>query len=259
MTSLATDRDWLAAWLQPQHTSPEATDRLHAAFTGSDTHLLVVPDFLVPGVAERIADFLETDAVFTPRCAVWSNDPATAGKGDDAHGYHESVVTVAEWQATPPELRFLRFSVGPGQPTRMSVGWMRFLALRAALLDSRFAQYFEAVTGLPLGGVSSMSAHAMAAGDMLGAHNDVNANRRLAFILYFSRDWQAAYGGSLLVTGMDGAVTTIVPGFNTLVIFEVSAHKSHRVETVSDAAGTARRLSISGWFDHPAPLAGTTA
>jgi Rps23 Pro-64 3,4-dihydroxylase Tpa1-like proline 4-hydroxylase len=92
----------------------------------------------------------------------------------------------------------------------------------------------------------------MSAGDMLEAHNDVNQQRRLAFIFYFSRNWNRSFGGSLVVTGLDGSITTIVPTFNSLVIFEVTAHRSHRVETIAEAAGQSRRLSISGWFDHPA-------
>jgi Rps23 Pro-64 3,4-dihydroxylase Tpa1-like proline 4-hydroxylase len=166
----------------------------------------------------------------------------------------ERLTSEAEWLAARPEQRFLRFGVGPGDPPRLSVGWMRYFAFRAAVHDPRFAAYLERITQLELGSVSSFSAHAMGPGDLLAPHNDVNPTRKLAFIFYFTRDWRPAHGGALIVTGHDGSAVRIVPDFNTLVLFEVTGHKEHRVQPIADEAGAKRRLSVSGWFDHPPSL-----
>jgi Rps23 Pro-64 3,4-dihydroxylase Tpa1-like proline 4-hydroxylase len=243
VTTPATDRTWLRAWIQPRHLDAESVERGRATFGGDALHLLTVPDFFLPDIADRTAAFLETEAVFTQQYAIL--------RGEDPSEDHEELVPEPEFLSAPMERRFLRFGVGPGRPVRMSVAWMRYLSLRAAIHDRRFAEYVEELTGLALGPVSSLSAHAMGAGDFLAPHNDTNLQRRLAFICYFSKGWRADLGGSLLVTGMDDEVTTVVPDFNRLVLFDVDAHKTHRVEAIACSAGTSRRLSLGGWFGRP--------
>lgn len=240
---------WLSGWVQPQHTNTSALDEYRAAFSGSAVHLLILHNFLVGSIADRLGDFLADEASFAMHFAIRRSD-ATPGDAGDAHK-NEELVTESQWSATPPAQRFLRFGVGPGQPTGMSPGWMRYFAFRSVVHDERFARYVESVTGLTLGPVSSFSAHAMQAGDMLAPHNDTNLSRRVAFILYLTRGWNGSHGGVLQVTHLDGAVTRIDPVFNTLVLFEVTSHRSHFVEPITSEAGTARRLSISGWFDDP--------
>src|SRR5256885_8575397 len=50
----------------------------------------------------------------------------------------------------------------------------------------------------------SPSIVAMKKGDFLRRHTDRLGNRRLAFILYLSRDWSPSYGGMLHITDRSG-------------------------------------------------------
>ena len=85
--------------------------------------------------------------------------------------------------------------------------------------------FFGAVSGMRLGPATEPSIVAMKKGDFLRRHTDRLGNRRLAFILYLSRDWSPSYGGMLHITDRSGNVIQIAIEYNSLVIFDVTAHK----------------------------------
>jgi hypothetical protein len=234
-----TDLAWLRQRIRPQLTTQEAIDRQRAAFRGDPMRLLQIDDFLDPARALDVARFLATEAAFTMHYAACPDGPLEGAQGAQR-------MTAEEWEATPPDRRFLRFGIGPGEPGA-TPGWNAYLALRDALCDQRFRRYVEGLSGHALGPLVGLSAHAMATGDLLAPHDDVNPWRVLACNLYLSPDWHAGYGGALRMTGRDDRERLIEPRFNRLALFEVNAHKSHCVEPIVAPAG-ARRLSLAGWF-----------
>lgn len=81
----------------------------------------------------------------------------------------------------------------------------------------------------------------------LMAHNDElkGGNRKLAYVLQLSRNWQKDYGGNLELLDENGKVKEIVvPQFNSLVVFKVP--QDHRVSKVVHE-GPEKRLAIHGW------------
>ena len=84
-------------------------------------------------------------------------------------------------------------------------------------------------------------------GHVLTAHNDtsVGKNRLYGYVLNFSRDWRADWGGNLVFYGRDGHIEHgWVPAFNALNLFVVPTR--HAVTQVSSFAAR-DRLSIVGW------------
>lgn len=84
-------------------------------------------------------------------------------------------------------------------------------------------------------------------GHVLTAHNDVSAgmNRLYGYVLNFSREWRADWGGNLVFYGADGHIEHgWVPAFNALNLFVVPTR--HAVTQVSSFAAR-DRLSIVGW------------
>lgn len=109
------------------------------------------------------------------------------------------------------------------------------------------------VTGVT--GITKADAHATAyhPGHYLTRHVDHGEDheRRAAYVLGFSRNWQPDWGGLLLFLSDRQDITEgYLPRFNVLTIFDIKY--LHTVTQVSSFAGGVRR-SITGWFrDDPA-------
>lgn len=242
---------WLRDWIQPQHLSEASRSRLRATFNRTSLRLAVIRDFFVEDKARELAGFLATEAEFELHHAAMIDAPEDALP--DAHGGHGTRrVSAEEWAAMPAERRFLRFGIGPGR-SGDTPGWQRFNEARSALCDERLRRYVECITGLSLGPLMGLSAHAMSAGDLLAPHSDVNPWRRIAFNAYLSPEWSGEHGGDLLISGLDGTVTRVAPTFNSVVMFDVRAHQSHRVTPITGCAKGIRRFSLAAWFLRPQP------
>lgn len=84
-------------------------------------------------------------------------------------------------------------------------------------------------------------------GCFLKQHDDTYSgkDRRVAYVLNLTRDWQADWGGLLHFTDSEGRVQeTIVPRFNSLALFRVPA--PHFVSMVANYA-LGNRLTVTGW------------
>ena len=87
-------------------------------------------------------------------------------------------------------------------------------------------------------------------GDFLSCHSD--KERGIAFVWNLTKNWKPEYGGNLsLIDPLFKGVTTIVPSFNTLTIFNLNEEIEHWVSEVSSAAPS-ERLAITGWFSKDA-------
>jgi len=125
-----------------------------------------------------------------------------------------------------------------------------------------YVESFPNITGRHVG----FSYYSYAQGDCLLTHDDTDQGyavegvasprRRLAVVSYFHDEWQADWGGELIIYGMRKAHSAerpdlfvthcIEPRPGSLVIFTVP--RFHRVCRVDQTAGDHRRLSIAGWF-----------
>lgn len=84
-------------------------------------------------------------------------------------------------------------------------------------------------------------------GNFLTKHNDIadNQNRKIAYVLNLTKDWQADWGGLLQFMDDSGMITdTYAPVFNSLSLFRVPMW--HHVSYVSPFA-THARYAITGW------------
>src|SRR5262249_6408281 len=161
----------LRSWVQPHHLDAHAMERYRDAFTSHAARLVVLEDFLMPQVADRLATFLLSEAEFAPEFGLYSRE--------DAVEEPESLVAgVAD--------RFcrLRKLVRPPAQFQMSPNALTYLQFRRAFQHSELREFFEAISGLPLGWSDDFGAHSMVQGDFLRPHSDDNKNRRLALVIY---------------------------------------------------------------------------
>ncbi|XP_019742513.1 prolyl 3-hydroxylase OGFOD1 isoform X1 [Hippocampus comes] len=126
--------------------------------------------------------------------------------------------------------------------------------LRSALF-SQFRLWLEEVLDVKLEPTVDISCAKYEYTDILLCHDDELEGRRVAFILYLVPSWLSSDGGSLDLYTTDGhfqpqsVVKSLVPSWNTLVLFEVSPVSFHQVSEVLSQDKC--RLSLSGWFHGP--------
>jgi len=116
------------------------------------------------------------------------------------------------------------------------------------LNGQRFLEFARAATGMPDIAFADAQATRYRSGHFLTEHDDdVAGKRRLAaYVLNFTPDWRADWGGVLQFIDGDGHVAEgYVPKFNALNLLRVP--QKHAVSYVSPAARGAR-LSVTGWL-----------
>lgn len=112
----------------------------------------------------------------------------------------------------------------------------------------QFIGFARALTGDDRIDLADAQASRYRPGHVLTAHNDVSPgkNRLYGYVLNFSRDWRADWGGNLVFYGPDGHIELgWTPAFNALNVFAVPTR--HAVTQVASFAPR-HRLSIVGWL-----------
>lgn len=230
------DRRRLGPWIQAPHLDDAAIERYRAAFTSHPARLVVIRDFLVPEMAERLSRFLATEAEFQTQYGIYSVEGAVS---EDA------------WRSASEEDRFFRLGklVGTAPQFQTSPSALAYVQFRMTFQRPEFRAFFEAVTGMPLGWSDDFGAHAMGDGDYLKPHSDDNLSRQLALVLYLTPGWKADFGGVLEVQHQDGGTSAVVPDYNSLVAFDVLSAPTHLVRPIkAPPAGPSHRLTIGGWY-----------
>jgi hypothetical protein len=232
------DRNALVSWIQPQHLDEQMLQQYRQSFDAHPSRLVLLRDFLVDKVAEKLARFLEQEVEFRREHGLYSV---------------EGAVSEEEWQRASDEDRFFRLSKLASTPPQfqLSPNTLTYIRFRQAFQRPQLVGFFEALTGLQLGSSDDFGVHSMTVGDFLRPHSDDNRNRRIALVIYLSQGWQPEFGGALEMTDRDGDVTTMVPEYNSMVVFDVLAGTTHLVTPVAASAGDRARLTIGGWYPRP--------
>lgn len=116
-------------------------------------------------------------------------------------------------------------------------------------LNWEFFSLIEKITKTKLSGTLDMSATLYESCDFLLPHDDEVEGRKIAYLLYLSKDFEEEDGGSFMLYNSDKNTPTTVakkvpPEFNSLLLFEVSKNSFHEVlENVSNK----KRYTIGGW------------
>ncbi len=230
------DRQRLASWIQPQHLDDRALETYKNAFISHPARLVVINNFLVPQVADRLDRFLANEAEFKPEYGLYSI---------------EGAVKEEEWLRADEPDRFFRFGKLVGTPPQFqtSPNALTYLQFRMTFQRPDFKTFFEAISGLPLGASDDFGAHAMTRGDFLRPHSDDNRNRQLALVIYLTPGWKREFGGVLRVVHNDDRYTDVEPEYNSMIAFDVLTAPAHLVSPIQpEDVGPQRRLTIGGWY-----------
>ncbi len=118
-------------------------------------------------------------------------------------------------------------------------------------------EFVKDITGEPECDRLDCQATKYSQGHFLNTHYDHDAgslsNRKVAYVMSFTKDWPANWGGQLLMLDDEDTVLSgFTPTFNSLTLFKVP--KRHLVTQVSSFAGHSR-YSITGWLLNNVPSA----
>ena len=233
------DRQRLASWIQPQHLEDRALELYRNAFTSHAARLVVIKDFLVPQVADRLSRFLANEAEFKPEYGLYSIEGAVQDEDWLRADEQDRLFRLGKLVGTPPQ-----FQTSPNALT--------YLQFRMTFQRPEFKAFFEAISGMPLGSSDDFGAHSMTQGDLLRPHSDDNKNRQLALVIYLTPGWKREFGGLLRVVHKDESFTDVEPEYNRMIAFDVLTAPAHLVLPIqSNDGGKKRRLSILGWYHKP--------
>ncbi|CAL7950660.1 unnamed protein product [Xylocopa violacea] len=129
------------------------------------------------------------------------------------------------------------------------------LKLLYETFQTDFATWMERNTKIQLNKKISMSSSCYYDTDYLLCHDDNMGDRRIAFVLYLSKNWTEKDGGALDLFDTDehnlprNVVKSLIPEYNSLVFFEVVDNSYHQVAEVTSPDKS--RWSINGWFHGP--------
>jgi SM-20-related protein len=212
---------------------------------------LQIPNILTADAAEQIYRCLANDVPWNFACRLDGRDQLHSPE---------------QLAAMPPEARFqMGQRIFEQARTGFAFGFMSFPMVDnyrtqrvqglfldrviEALASPEFIGFARAVSGDTSINKVDAQATRYTAGHFLTQHDDAQydgAQRRCAYVLNFSKDWHADWGGLLQFLDDGGKVVdSFVPRFNSLLLFAVPT--PHIVSYVAPYA-TAPRLSITGWF-----------
>lgn len=180
---------------------------------------------------------------------------------DEAHKYYRQ----EEWKAIPPKQRADIFDrVATQARNGFSYLYTCYPMIQAYLkgLDpnwplhcmTEFLNTFEVlefvktITGETSCNKLDCQATKYSRGHFLNTHYDTGdtQDRRVAYVMGFTKDWPANWGGQLLMLDDDDTVQAgFTPTFNSLTLFKVP--RRHIVTQVASFAGHGR-YSITGWL-----------
>lgn len=231
------DRSGLASLVQAEHLVEAAIASYRSAFESRPARFVVIEDFIVSATADRLSEFLRREGDFVTEFGLYSAE--------------EHKVDEANWLAAADDDRFFRYGRLAGTPQEFlfSANSLEYLKFRTAFQnDDGLRSFFEGCTGLPLARSDDFGSHSMGVGDFLKEHDDNNRNRRLALVLYLSPGWKADFGGRLHILDREGGHHIVPCRYNSLVAFDTLADTVHYVESITEAAGEERRVTIGGWY-----------
>ena len=117
---------------------------------------------------------------------------------------------------------------------------------REHLRTTEFVNLLEQLTGEKLSRKIDISGFIYDDTDHLLPHDDKLEGRKIAFVINLSKKWKAKYGGQLDFFKGKKIAKSLVPEWNSFVIFTVKPGKTfHQVrEVLVDK----KRLSLAGWY-----------
>ncbi|MFW5704854.1 MAG: 2OG-Fe(II) oxygenase family protein, partial [Nanoarchaeota archaeon] len=119
---------------------------------------------------------------------------------------------------------------------------------RSFLISKEFREFIHEITGIKIK-PNSVDVHAMKMENThyMLCHTDMELNRKIAFMFYFSENFEEKDGGKLILRDKNlNIVKKLTPQFNSLYVMEITSNSYHDIEEITSKNP---RITIGGWFE----------
>ncbi|GLQ34141.1 hypothetical protein GCM10007939_04240 [Amylibacter marinus] len=226
----------LRKFMNATHLGPAVHHAYVSQFQSNALGVIQIHDFLDPTVVNSLAHFLTEQAIFDPIYGLYSKKS------------HRT--DMQEWSNAPENDRFFYYEMlnGTKPDCGLSPSFLTYLRFKKFLFGEDFRAYVGQVTSSALDATTAPLAHRLDSRHYLKPHDDRRSGRKIAYILYLSPGWHRDHGGALCINAQGQEVQRLMPAFNSLVLFDVTAHDKHHIEPVANLPEGLARYTLGGWF-----------
>lgn len=230
-------------WLQAQHLKPECISQYRHSIKEHPAGMVYIHDFLKPEHAKKLSCFLTQEVAFKK---FYSIKPAT--KADNVK---EQSVDQETYLATRAEQQFVslgqfdhhKFTLKPEAARSRSA--MQFMLLLKAWEQAPLLTYFSLITGQSHVQGGFRFCQLMQQSDVIHYHEDHGHVYQFFSTLFLTPNWEADYGGIFHTTSAQtGEEFTIVPRYNSILLFDLNRQGGHWVTPVESHPNNTGRSSI---------------
>ncbi len=111
--------------------------------------------------------------------------------------------------------------------------------------SNKFHKFIEYHTGMTVNSTLSCWASAYSRGHYLTPHRDSVSQRKITYLFYFHRGWQAEWGGNIAFDRQTHW-QMFVPQMGTLVLFDVDGYENRHM--VTEVVADQTRYALTGWL-----------
>jgi Rps23 Pro-64 3,4-dihydroxylase Tpa1-like proline 4-hydroxylase len=224
----------LLKWINPAHLQFENLQAYQRRLESDPLSLIVLDDFLLPGVADRISCFLREEAEYKREYQSRSKE----------------FLSPEAWEALPEAERLYRFLILQRvKPScQMSKNWLTFLAFNDMFKQPPCFSFMESVSGMRFCDARIAGIHGHEIEDMITWHADAGRNKDFCGVFYLTPDWDETNGGELEIKRESQENYLLTPLFNRLVLFKTDKQTVHRVRPHAPTAANKVRYSYVFWY-----------
>ena len=232
----------LNVFVNEEHLSGSWIHAYQERYQDHPLNVIQIRNFLKPDIADQVAKYLANEAFYGTVYGLYSRKP------------HQ--VTENEWHDAHDEDRMFVYDMIDHNSQSFSItsASINYLKLRKLLDTDVFRAFAAQICNTPFNRTNVAVTHKFSRGQFLRRHNDKSGNRKSAYILYLTPDWQPDYGGSLHMVGKSGEEARFQPEFNSLIMFDVHTHDHHEIEPLKHLPDGVARYTLGGWFGFEEPV-----
>lgn len=213
-----------------------------------------IDDFIHPSMVNRVVAMLRNEVEFEEQRilygAAWPEIAKFRGKQGEAPPSDQGSIVVSPEEFdlfNDQQLVFRRRLKGIKEEYKMSPNWLTYLKL-IQFFDFELPLFLKTFVGVDLV-AENILLNADKKEHFTRPHSDdQNSIRKICVILYLTPNWDAEYGGALMMKDSSGRYRGIAPLFNRFFFFIPGSDSIHYVDNLTEKGQYKTRFCLVAWY-----------